>query len=127
MDHSIIDGHYAARSTSSLMFVLWIPGNQAISIAVPWCFLSRRQHCGGMSDVINVSARRFVLAGTVGVLLVGAVLAYGQWSAQVVPATLGFATAIMIIAAAFVGWERQVDAAESDGLVKHYGRHPAQR
>jgi hypothetical protein len=81
-----------------------------------------------MSDVIdatpaphrNVSTHRLVLAGLVGVLLVGAVLANGDWSSQVVPATLGFATAIMIIAAAFVGWERQVDAAESDGLVKHY-------
>ncbi|MET0897169.1 MAG: hypothetical protein ABWY45_04560 [Mycobacterium sp.] len=73
----------------------------------------------------TVSAHWFVLAGLVGVLLVGAVLANGHWWSQVVPGTLGFATAIMIIAAAVVGWERQVDAAATEGLVKHYDQHPS--
>lgn len=58
------------------------------------------------------------------VLLLGVALTSDQWSSQVVPATLGFATAITIIVAAVIGWEHQVDAAESAGLVKHYDQHP---
>jgi hypothetical protein len=72
----------------------------------------------------NATALRFGLAVIFVVLLLGAAVANDPWSSQVVPATLGFTTAIMIIAAAFVGWERQVDAAESAGLVKHYDQHP---
>jgi hypothetical protein len=72
----------------------------------------------------NATALRFALAGIFVVLLVGAAIADDPWSSQAVPAILGFATAIMIIAAAFVGWEQQVDAAESAGLVKHHDQHP---
>lgn len=74
----------------------------------------------------TVSAHRFVLAGLLVLLVLGAALVSGHWSTQLVPATLGFATAIVIIAAAFVGWERQVDVAESEGLVKHYDQHPVE-
>jgi hypothetical protein len=94
-----------------------------------------------MSDLIEVRGRtaastrtphrkatvlRCALAGLFVVLLLGTALAGEQGAAQMVPATLGFATAVTIIAAAFIGWERQVDAAESAGLVKHYDQHPAQ-
>jgi predicted branched-subunit amino acid permease len=89
-----------------------------------------------MSDLIEVRSRtgasthtprrkatalRFALAGIFVVLLLGAAQASEQ---QVVPTALAFATVITIIVAAFVGWERQVDAAESAGLVKHYDQHP---
>ncbi|CAN5482720.1 hypothetical protein BH11ACT7_BH11ACT7_30350 [soil metagenome] len=70
------------------------------------------------------SALRVALAGIFVVVLVGAAIADVAWSSQALPATFVFATAIMIIAAAVVGWERQVDAAESAGLVKHYDQHP---
>ncbi|WP_199255268.1 hypothetical protein [Mycolicibacterium mengxianglii] len=67
----------------------------------------------------NATALRFALAGVfVALLLVGA-QTNGQWATQVVPAALGFSTAILMIAAGVVGWERQVDAAESAGLVRH--------
>lgn len=66
---------------------------------------------------------RLSLAGAVVVALLGVAAATGQWSMSTVSALLGFATAVMIIATVFVGWERQVDAAESDGLVKHYDQH----
>lgn len=74
----------------------------------------------------KATALRCALAGAFVALLLGIALAGEQGSTQMVPATLGFATAITIIAAAFIGWERQVDAAESAGLVKHYDQHPAQ-
>ena len=74
----------------------------------------------------NVSTTRVVLAGVFVVLLLGAALANGEWPSQLVPAILGFATAIVIIAVAVIGWERQVDVAESEGLVKHYHQHPAE-
>lgn len=67
---------------------------------------------------------RCALAGVFVALLLGTALASEQGAAHMVPATLGFATAVTIIAAAFIGWERQVDAAESAGLVKHYDQHP---
>lgn len=84
-----------------------------------------------MSDLIEVRSRRATilrcaLAGLFVALFLGTALASDQGAAQMVPAALGFATAVTIIAAAVVGWERQVDAAESAGLVKHYDQHPAQ-
>ncbi len=62
----------------------------------------------------NATALRFGLAGVFALMLLGA----AQASDQALPTTLGFATAITIIAAAFIGWERQVAEAESAGLVK---------
>lgn len=111
---------------------------QVNPIADPWQFLTYRQHCGDMSDLIDVRSRpaastttphrkasvlRFALAGVFVVLLLGAAQLTEQWSSQALPATLGFTSAITIIVAAFVGWERQVADAESAGLVKHTHEH----
>jgi len=71
-------------------------------------------------------ALRFAIAGVFMVLLLGVVQASGQWS-QTVAATVGFATAVTLIAAAFVGWERQVATAESAGLVKQSEQHSARQ
>lgn len=91
-----------------------------------------------MSDLIEVRDRpvastrtphrlatvlRLTLAGAFVVILLGASQASQHWSSQVVPAVLGFATAITIIAVSVIGWEREIDAAESEGLVKHYDQH----
>lgn len=56
---------------------------------------------------------RLVLAGLFALILLGA----AQESAPALPTIVGFATAITILAAAFIGWERQVADAESAGLV----------
>ncbi|CAN5338888.1 hypothetical protein BH09ACT8_BH09ACT8_32240 [soil metagenome] len=61
----------------------------------------------------KATALRLALAGLFALILLGA----AQESAATVPTILGFATAITILAAAFVGWERQVADAESAGLV----------
>ena len=62
----------------------------------------------------HATALRFALAGLFALILLGA----AQESAPALPTTLGFATAITILAAAFVGWEREVADAENAGLVK---------
>ncbi|ANW66422.1 hypothetical protein BCA37_25175 [Mycobacterium sp. djl-10] len=71
----------------------------------------------------QATARRFALASVFVVILLGAAAVTDQWSTATVSAVLGFATAVTVIAAVFVGWERQIDAAESAGLVKHYDQH----
>ena len=57
--------------------------------------------------------RRLALAGLFALVLLGA----AQESAPALPTILGFATALTILAAAFIGWEQQVVEAESAGLV----------
>ncbi|MDF2825918.1 MAG: hypothetical protein K0R68_3326 [Mycobacterium sp.] len=69
---------------------------------------------------------RLTLAGAFVVILLGVAAASDHWSSQMVPAIFGFATAITLIALSGIGWERQVDVAESQGLVKHYDQHPAE-
>jgi hypothetical protein len=61
----------------------------------------------------NATILRLALAGMFALILLGA----AQGSAPALPTMLGFATAITILAAAFIGWERQVANAESAGLV----------
>jgi hypothetical protein len=50
-------------------------------------------------------------------ILLGIVYATGQW-VHVVASLAGFATAITLIAAAVISWERVVLTAESAGLVE---------
>lgn len=63
------------------------------------------------------TALRVTLAGIFTVLLLGAVYASGEW-ADIVATTAGFATAIALLGAAVLGWERVVTSAESAGLVE---------
>jgi hypothetical protein len=56
---------------------------------------------------------RLALAAMFALILLGA----AQEGAPALPTLLGFATAMTILAAAFIGWERQVANAESAGLV----------
>lgn len=69
------------------------------------------------------TVRRFALASVFVVILLGAAAITDQWSMATVSAVLGFTTAVTVIAAVWVGWEREIDAAESAGLVKHYDQH----
>jgi hypothetical protein len=61
----------------------------------------------------NATVLRLAVAGMFALILLGA----AQEGAPALPTLLGFATAITILAAAFIGWERQVANAESAGLV----------
>lgn len=63
------------------------------------------------------TAIRLTLAGIFTALLLGVVYASGEW-ANAIATTAGFATAIALLGAAFVGWERVVTTAESAGLVE---------
>lgn len=63
-----------------------------------------------------LSAPRLILGATFVALLVGIVYATDE-SAHLVASLAGFATAITLIAAAGIGWERVVVTAESAGLV----------
>ena len=63
-------------------------------------------------------ALQYVLAGMFVLALLGITQVSGDWW-QAVAATVGFATAIAVIAAACVGWEDEVASAETAGLVKH--------
>lgn len=78
--------------------------------------LQVRGHTAASTTALHrhATAFRFALAGVFALTLLGA----AQASDQAVSTTLGFATAITILAAAFIGWERQVADAESAGLVK---------
>lgn len=57
---------------------------------------------------------RLVLAGAFAALLLAAA-ASAQWAT--LASLAGFATAITVIAAAFIGWEHVVVDARSDGLI----------
>jgi hypothetical protein len=61
----------------------------------------------------HATALRLTLAGLFALILLGA----AQESAPALPTTLGFVTAITILAVAVVGWEHQVVDAETAGLV----------
>ena len=63
------------------------------------------------------TATRLTLAGVFTVLLLGVVYASGEWG-HVIASVAGFATALALLGAAFVGWERVVTTAESAGLVE---------
>lgn len=69
---------------------------------------------------------RFTVATLFLAMLFGVAQASGQWS-YTVAATAGFATAVTLIAAAFIGWERQVATAESAGLVKQSDQHSSRK
>lgn len=62
------------------------------------------------------TAIRLTLAGIFTALLLGVVYASGEWG-HVIATTAGFATAIALLGAAVVSWERVVTTAESAGLV----------
>jgi hypothetical protein len=64
-----------------------------------------------------LSAPRLILGATFAAILVGIIYATDE-SVQVVASLAGFATAITLIAAAGIGWERVVVTAESAGLVE---------
>lgn len=63
------------------------------------------------------SAPRMALGGAFLAILLGVVYVTGEW-AHVVATLAVFATAITMIAAAVIGWERVVQTAESSGLVE---------
>jgi hypothetical protein len=63
------------------------------------------------------TAMRLILAGTFTALLLGVVYASGDF-AHTVASAAGFATAIALLGAAVVGWERVVTSAETAGLVE---------
>jgi len=63
------------------------------------------------------SAPRLILGATFVAILVGIVYATDE-SAHLVASLAGFATAIVLIAVAAIGWERVVVTAESAGLVE---------
>ena len=63
------------------------------------------------------TAIRLTLAGIFTALLLGVVYASGDW-ADVIASTAGFATAVALLGAAVVGWERVVTTARSAGLVE---------
>jgi hypothetical protein len=62
------------------------------------------------------SVPRLVLGGAFMAMLLGIVYATGE-SAHVVASLAGFATAITVIVAAVISWERVVVTAESEGLI----------
>lgn len=62
------------------------------------------------------TAIRLTLAGTFTALLLGVVYASGEW-AHVIATLAGTATAIALLGAGVLGWERVVKSAESAGLV----------
>lgn len=62
------------------------------------------------------TAIRLTLAGIFTALLLGVVYASGDWG-HVIATTAGFATAIALLGAGVLGWERVVTSAESAGLV----------
>ena len=64
-----------------------------------------------------LSAPRLILGVMFTAILVGIVYTTDE-SAHLVASIAGFATAIMLIAAAGLGWERLVVTAESAGLVE---------
>ena len=63
------------------------------------------------------TAPRIALGGAFMAILLGVVYATGEW-AHVVASLAAFATAITLIAAAVISWERVVSTAESAGLVE---------
>jgi len=63
------------------------------------------------------TAIRLTLAGVFTALLLGVVYASSEWG-HVIATAAGFATALALLGAAFVGWERVVTTAESAGLVE---------
>ncbi|MDT5338993.1 MAG: hypothetical protein QOD90_4498 [Mycobacterium sp.] len=63
------------------------------------------------------NARRMGLGLAFLAILLGVVYVTGEW-AHVVATLAVFATAITMIAAAAIGWERVVSTAESAGLVE---------
>jgi hypothetical protein len=65
----------------------------------------------------SLSAPRLILGATFVAILVGIIYATDE-SAHLVASFAGFATAITLIAAAGIGWERVVVTAESTGLVE---------
>lgn len=62
------------------------------------------------------TSTRLTLAGIFTALLLGVVYASGEW-AHVIATVAGFATAIALLGAGVLGWERVVTSAESAGLV----------
>ena len=62
---------------------------------------------------------RIALAATFAALLLGVVYVSGDWG-HVIATTAGFVTAIALIGAGVVGWERQVSTARSAGLVERH-------
>jgi hypothetical protein len=65
----------------------------------------------------SLSAPRLILGATFLAILVGIIHATNE-SAHLVASFAGFATAITLIAAVGIGWERVVLTAESAGLVE---------
>ncbi|MET4428611.1 MULTISPECIES: hypothetical protein [unclassified Mycolicibacterium] len=63
------------------------------------------------------SVPRPALGGAFAAILIGVIYATGEW-ASVVASLAGFATAITLIAAAVISWERVVVTAASAGLVE---------
>lgn len=66
------------------------------------------------------TAIRLTLAGAFAALLLGIVYASGEW-AHAIGTTAGFVTAIALLGAAVLGWERVVTTAQSAGLVERSG------
>jgi hypothetical protein len=67
----------------------------------------------------SLSAPRLILGATFVAILVGIIYVTDE-SAHLVASLAGFATAITLIAAVSIGWERVVLTAESAGLVERH-------